>query len=358
MNLTDYAKAVDRMHPSDALINRTKAAMKTAPAKEPKPLRRLLPAAAMIALAMAAIAFVPGILRVMGPSSKTATQAGTEAPSSQAQHSSKGTVTQNHGSPALTQESTASPATKTQSLSTKAASTSTTEPMAPPSTKTPTANGATKAGGNTMQNAPPRPGSTRAPASNAFRETLELQDGILFFQDAAAFSSPPSPTYGWDKNEYEIQRWSNERAITYLGREFRPAYVPKGLRELNPGGGWALITHKKDGTPHSYQYFSVFYSANPGDPYGPKSRSLQISAAKGGLPGFSAYIYLLQGSNVKERLSQIGETTISVYNKTKTTVDGYEFMATFLFDGIGYCITAYNLTQQEFADILCSVLTP
>jgi len=159
--------------------------------------------------------------------------------------------------------------------------------------------------------------------------------------------------------------WSLEQVNDYLGRDFRPGYVPNDLIEY-ADPYWTVIFNK-DGTmiPFSSS-FTLTYSENFNEEYDPLKRSLYIQVAKDSLPQ-QCSLYLtdteapsnIDGTDIVVGYCKMsyGPYTVTAPGETSITAGYYDlYIAEFVYDGIGYCVRSENLTQKEFIEVLLSIV--
>jgi len=175
----------------------------------------------------------------------------------------------------------------------------------------------------------------------------------------------PAPPFIDPETTYS-EIWGLEQLIDFLGREFRPRNVPNDLIEMNDPA-WEVIFNN-DGTmiPFSNS-FTLTYSESFDEEYDPLRRVLDIQVAKDSLP-FRCALYMTD----TETPSNIGGLEIVVgylqmgYGPYTVTPDGQDntpagyydvYIAEFMCDGIGFFVEGLNLTQEEFVEVLLSIVT-
>lgn len=163
---------------------------------------------------------------------------------------------------------------------------------------------------------------------------VELSHGVLKFGD-------PLPAMesiiGFDP-ETTIQRSITQAEyIEYLGSDPRPSYMLTGLIEQPIDD--LMIVENKDGTiAYDNGYFNYISQDT--------KKSLRISTSKDGYPIDCAFI--INESNSKSNINGI-DVNVG-YNQDNM------YVATFMFNAIGYEVESYNIPQKEFIKILVSIL--
>ncbi len=151
--------------------------------------------------------------------------------------------------------------------------------------------------------------------------------------------------------------WSRDQMLEYLGRDPMPAVVPQDLT-LDEQMEYFVVLNN-DGTMN-YGSFPFSYSA--AGEWTEESRTLFITVAKGELS--PTCIRYLEDEQTKSEINgnplAIGHEAVPVWGEdgqpTEKVVQ--EYRAEFLYDGLGYRLTARNLTQEEFIVALESILQP
>lgn len=188
--------------------------------------------------------------------------------------------------------------------------------------------------------------------------------GELNFVSVDVLSASGAPPYIDPAKSYEEQ-WSVERVIEYLGTDFRPQYVPDDLHEYRDDGVepfWTVVFNN-DGTAVPFFFsFGATYSESFDEAYDPLRRSLHIQAAKGSLP-LRCALYTTETdtpSNIRGNEVSVGycKTDYGPYTGEEKTPAGYVdvYIAEFMYNDVGYYIESHNLTQEEFANVLWSII--
>jgi hypothetical protein len=161
------------------------------------------------------------------------------------------------------------------------------------------------------------------------------------------------------------ETWNWEQVTEYLGVDFRLNTLPKGF--LSAGEtSWEVIFND-DGTPFSPGFsFRLDYSESFGDEYDPLRRSLTVEANKGAIP-FRCYLMgadeavpsYINGTEVIIGYWQMqyGPFTVTPPGEPNTPAGYYDlYYAEFMLDGVGYYVRSENLTQEEFVNVLLSII--
>ena len=297
MNST-YKDLCNQAAPSETLIAATKKAMKNRAEIKENAMPRYISAAAALVLIIAAAAVLPGLLK------------------------SKDFPPETHGNAAVLSE----PSPKNQ-VSPAAEITPQITPQSPPLIK------------------------------GQHQESVTLSNGTITFNDNASLNTAklyidPLKTYR------EI--WNESQVTEYLGTEFRPSYIPSGIKGSTGTPSWEVVFNN-DGTI-AYDTFGITYSENFIDEYNPQKRTLNIEVSKEKLP-IQCAMYL----NDEEIASDINGIKLAVgycrmdygpYSEKDKTPAGYYdvYVAEFMYKNIGYYVQSENLTQEEFINVLLSIV--
>jgi len=163
---------------------------------------------------------------------------------------------------------------------------------------------------------------------------VELSNGLLNFGD----SLPPMESLlDFDPETTTQRSLTQAEYIEYLGVDPRPSYMLTELIEQPIDD--LMIVQNKDGTMvYDNGYFNYSSQDN--------KKSLRISTSKNGYPIDCAFIV-----NKNNSKSNINGIDVNVgYNQDSM------YVATFMFNGIGYEVESYNIPQKEFIKILVSIL--
>lgn len=186
---------------------------------------------------------------------------------------------------------------------------------------------------------------------------VQLSQGELHFVPTDGYIADASLYF--DAKTMEEHVYDQAQMVNYLGRDFRPAYVPEDLYAQDGAGGWKVVTWKKDGTT-VHENFSVTYQQNFSDTYQPLRRQVRVEAAKDKLPtqcavyqADDARTSTIQGVPVEVTYT---EMKYGPYTKDRQPAGTYPiYRAAFIYEGIGYIVHGENITQKEFIDVLCSL---
>lgn len=193
-------------------------------------------------------------------------------------------------------------------------------------------------------------------------EKVLLMDGefgeLNFIQDATLVNS--AKLY-FDPEKTYMEKWNWEKVIDYLGVNFRPQYIPEDLQEY--GGDeeslWTVYFNNDGSMAHSV--FTLWYSEAT-EEYSPLKRSLVIEVDKGRLP-IQCALYLTDTetpSNINGVEVVVGYCSMSYgpyIGEDKTPTGYYDiYIAEFMHNNIGYYIESANLTQEEFVNVLMSIV--
>lgn len=195
-----------------------------------------------------------------------------------------------------------------------------------------------------------------------YQPDLVWDEGELHFSDSSSFSSALRFSY---EGSTEVSL-TQEEFFGYLGFDPRPTSLPADLTVHNPDNFEAVTLYRDtEGNPvHECVTYTYEAPLPDGVDYEPTQRRLTLNVAKGRIPARD-YNFLAEGTTD----SNIGGTPL-VVARSEMTYGPYDpethepagsydlYSAEFLYNGVGYFVFSDNLTQQEFVDILCSILLP
>lgn len=171
-----------------------------------------------------------------------------------------------------------------------------------------------------------------------FLSTVELNNGSLKFEENVPYTLNTNPLLGSTDN---IKPYSVNDYIEYLGVDPRPSYIPKGLSEstIDPQD-----LFKSNNDSIFIDTFKFFYEGTING----NEASLSILTSKNGFLKESKLASLPKDYN-----SKIKDTIVkTAYNKKLN-----EYYADFTYKSINFSITASNLTQKDFINILLSIIS-
>jgi hypothetical protein len=191
--------------------------------------------------------------------------------------------------------------------------------------------------------------------SGTHQNTVRLSNGVLYF---AEVKEKGDKKFFFDPEKTYKENWTTERIIEYLGRDPRPCHVPEDLagNEQNP----QKIIFYNDGTV-AYDNFHFGYNQITEADIRFEARTLSLEVSKERLPKADCF-YIADN----EKVSNINGHEVSVgycvmtygpYDENKNPSGYYDvYFADFIHEGTGYRIRASNLSQEEFIDILLSIV--
>ncbi len=194
-------------------------------------------------------------------------------------------------------------------------------------------------------------------------EKVLLMDGefgeLNFIQDAPSLDM--AKIYIDPETTYK-EEWNWEKIVDYMGVDFRPQYIPEDLYDGDEDGLWKVYFNN-DGSM-AYATFHLWYLSDYPEDNPFLNRELRIEVEKGGLP-IQCALYMTD----KETSSNINGVEIAVGHRSmsygpyvgegegKTPAGYYDvYIAEFMHNNIGYHITSDNLTQEEFINVLLSIV--
>lgn len=167
------------------------------------------------------------------------------------------------------------------------------------------------------------------------KEQVELSKGSLEFEKIVGEFSAPGLNLGVMDGQKVLVDETDYFA--YLGRNPLPSYIPEGMTKQETEG--QMLTQKEDGS-YLEDLFSVRYE-------GSNESFLEILLSAGGIPEEEASKDLT-GSFVND----IEIKTAYYGAESERTV----FLAYFQSEGVGYRIQSKGISQEEFIEILLSVI--
>ncbi len=164
---------------------------------------------------------------------------------------------------------------------------------------------------------------------------------------------------------YYEEQWTSKKVKEYLGTLAAKTYLPSDLTGGFNGGGDSQtqrIVFNKDGTV-AYDVFN-YYFAEPqsAKEVKPTRRTLSIAVSKEKLP-IDCGLYISEDSRtsiIKGFELKLGKIKQAYEYNEKNEPTKYfdEYIAEFIYNGVGYRIIANSLTQQEFIDVVASIIEP
>lgn len=171
----------------------------------------------------------------------------------------------------------------------------------------------------------------------------------------------------FDPKETYQKQMTFSQLVDYLGRDIRPASIPKNLHSISVKDMAFTMICKKDGSI-LYDSFSFYYQEKPDNAeYDPLERKLVISVSKTQLMSDCTYIWPrdMRETRLNGHAVQLGKRKMhygpyTVVESGDNTPAGYYdlFVADFHFAGLDYQVVADNLTKAEFIETLTSMLPP
>lgn len=168
---------------------------------------------------------------------------------------------------------------------------------------------------------------------------VSLSDGTLYFnnytwyiEDLPTFDEEETYTKSYSKNEY----------IDYLEKNPLPLDLAKDLVDKTEEA--QSLYYNLDNLL-IYDNFKFYYSNNE------NTKNLSIIISKGDAPYYSP---LSDNENLRESTMRKTNITLSYYKDSNWQV---HYMAEFKYENIGYTIYSQNITQEEFIQILYSIIT-
>ncbi len=145
----------------------------------------------------------------------------------------------------------------------------------------------------------------------------------------------------WD----DFVSMEKEELIKFYGVNIFPTVIPNDIfevpEEVKPG---VFKRDKGKGEVYHSQNLVNYYSND-------FTRSINIEVAKGEIP-FTCVSFNVDNNDVKESIINNNPVTIGHYI---ANADSY-YYALFIYKDVGFIVSATNLTQTEFIDMLSSIL--
>ncbi|MFZ2539601.1 MAG: hypothetical protein WAX04_11955 [Oscillospiraceae bacterium] len=163
---------------------------------------------------------------------------------------------------------------------------------------------------------------------------------------------------------YYEEQWTDKQILEYLSVSPIPSYIPPDLESgfTQIDAPTQKVVFNKDGTV-AYDSFA-YYLCEPQltKELNPARRTLSITVAKDKLPDDCAVymkedakISILKGFELK--LGSLKQA-YKFDESNEPTAYSQKYIAEFIRFGVGYRIVADNLTQQEFTDVVTSIIIP
>ncbi len=186
--------------------------------------------------------------------------------------------------------------------------------------------------------------------------SVKLSKGVLNFIENVQ-EKPLAKLYFDPEKTYDLQL-TDDGIVKYFGREFRPSYVPAGIKEYDSGNTW-FIKMNKDGSV-AYDVVTVTYGESNEDFLNPFRKELNVKVSKGKLP--ITCVILTSDTKVDSNINGVkigvGHSKIGYNYNDNGKPEGYtdSYLAEFMYKGIGYQINSNNISQEEFIKVLLSIV--
>ncbi|WMJ24117.1 hypothetical protein RBG61_05485 [Paludicola sp. MB14-C6] len=185
--------------------------------------------------------------------------------------------------------------------------------------------------------------------------SVRLNNGSLnFVSPEKAFIKP----FAFSFFKPDFTDWTQEQYFKYLGRDPRPTEIPLdlSLTNLDHDSKLKLIVHK-DGTVAN-DNITFTYCAKD-DKKAVVHRQLQITTGKDKIPKSELLFYFDKenASEIKDIPINVGYQSKTLLNEKKEPIKTYDvYFTQFLYKDIGYYMETQCLTQEEFINILLSII--
>lgn len=170
---------------------------------------------------------------------------------------------------------------------------------------------------------------------NSVKEQVELSKGSMAFEKIVGeFSAPGLSLSVMDGQGISV---TEKDYFAYLGKDPLPSYIPEGMVKQESDG--QMLTLKEDGG-YGEDLFSIKYQ-------GSNESFLEILLSANGIPEAEA-AKELAGSSINDV-----EIKAAYY---ETMPEETVFLAYFQSEGVGYRIKSQGISQEEFIQVLLSVI--
>jgi hypothetical protein len=163
-------------------------------------------------------------------------------------------------------------------------------------------------------------------------EYILLQNGKVFFNNV---ESVQQAKIALPDGAIETS-WSFKQVQDYFETDFLPKYIPSSIKGNSIEDSVSIYLDKSE----SVVFDNISYHYGDSD-----ERGLAVTVSKNKLP-IKDEIFITNNT----QMSNINDTDILILE----TSPNY-YYASFLYDGVGYIITAYGISQSEFIKILQSI---
>lgn len=173
---------------------------------------------------------------------------------------------------------------------------------------------------------------------NETKYEVSLSHGTLYFNN---YKFPEEEEYNYDSTKIYTKKITTNKYIDYLGIDPRPKEIKYVPNEITTSPQTQYY-NKKDTIVNDTYKFTYTNSS--------KSKYVNIYVSKNKEPNYSPL------KDIKELdISEIFKTPLKIcyykdYNKQ------YHFLAQFEYNKIGYTITSFNLSQEEFIKTLYTIV--
>lgn len=185
------------------------------------------------------------------------------------------------------------------------------------------------------------------------KNQVALSNGQLNFMNPDQGASDRAKL-AFNPSEMYTKEYTLEEYIKYLGKDPRPTYMPKDLKALTNYS--QLITFYNNGDI-LYDNFSFNYGESLD---APSARSLTLTVSKDKLP-IDCVLYIDGSepvSNINGHEIRVGYQNMptSFNENNEPTEFQTMYFSEFIYNGMGYRILSTNLSQEEFVNILLSIV--
>lgn len=172
------------------------------------------------------------------------------------------------------------------------------------------------------------------------------------------------PTYS-EKDGYRTEQWSQKQVNEYLKTSPIPTYIPTDLGDgyLQVENRTQKVVFDKDNTMVNNMFQYDFLQPQVTKEFNPLRRALTVTVTKDKVPtDATAYRFkenptpsLLKGREIKLGLLK----QAYAFDEKNQPIKFYDmYIAEFVHLDVGYRVVASNLTQQEFTDVVASIIVP
>ncbi|MEG0691462.1 MAG: hypothetical protein RR444_00050 [Oscillospiraceae bacterium] len=165
-----------------------------------------------------------------------------------------------------------------------------------------------------------------------------------------------------EEEGYYEELWTDQQVVEYLGVSPIPTYLPEDLASnyVPSDTPTQKVIFNQDATIAFDTFSYYFCEPQLTREFNPTRRTLSVSVAKDKMPQEDM---LYKSDTTKSSFLNGWTVTLSrikkpyeFNDKNEITASFDRFVAEFVYNGVGYRVISDNLTQQEFTDVVSSLI--